>query len=163
MTTQESHVFPPLPEVGHPESYYAQLVHQADRAGNIYLHEAAKVAQYVTLGLDPALDWPAKLRYFQHAMKRHCQPPPVPDEDVWLFYRNLKDFVRRHAGQEALRLASTEDDLYATRIGLGADRDVVEAEAETFFGQLLGTGETHPDWFNADDWAQLKLIRDQWI
>jgi len=161
---QGSHSLPPMPEIGQPESHYANLVRRADKAGNVYLHEAAKVGQYITLALDPKLDWPAKLRYFQHALKRHCVPPPLPDEDVWVFYRSLADLVRQYAGQEALRLASSEDDVYATRMGLGADRMVIEAEAETFFGALLGATTSHrPDWFNEEDWVQLKLIRDQWI
>jgi hypothetical protein len=155
--------FPAMPEIGLSESHYGKLVRQADADGNHYAHEAAKVGQYVTLALDPHLDWPAKLRYFQHALKRHCVPPPVPDEPVWMFYRDLAKLVKQHAGQEALRLASLEDDLYATRISLGADRDTVEADAEIFFGQLLSQGEKRPDWFSEEDWAQLKLIRDQWI
>jgi hypothetical protein len=87
----------------------------------------------------------------------------VPDEPVWVFYRDLADLVRQYAGQEALRLASVEDDLYATRQALGSDREAIEAEAEEFFSQLLGAGERRPDWFNDIDWGQLKLIRDQWI
>ena len=97
--------------------------------------------------------------------KRHCVPPPVPDEPVWVFYRDMADLVRQYAGHEALRLASAEDDLFATRLALGAERDAVESDAETFFGQLIGMGssEKRPDWVSEDDWAQLKLIRDQWI
>lgn len=160
---QQPHIFPPMPEIGKPESHYAKLARQADAEGNHYAHEVAKVGQYITLALDPRLDWLAKLRYFQHALKRHCVPPPVPDEPVWVFYRDLADLVRQYAGQEALRLASAEDDLYATRQALGSDRDAIEAEAEDFFSKLLGAGERRPDWFNDVDWAQLKLIRDQWI
>jgi hypothetical protein len=152
-----------MPEIGQSESYYAKLAKQADAEGNIYAHEAAKVGQYITLALDMHLDWPAKQRYFLHALKRHCVPPPVPDEPVWVFYRDLADLVRRYAGYEALRLASAEDDVYATRLALGATREAVEADAEVFFGQLLGAGDNRPDWMSEDDWAQLKLIRDQWI
>jgi hypothetical protein len=160
---QQPHVFPPMPAIGQSESYYAKLAKQADADGSIYAHEAAKVGQYVSLGLDQHLDWPAKLRYFEHALKRHCVPPPVPDEPVWVFYRELAELVRQHAGREALRLASAEDDLYATRLALGADRDAVEADAEAFFIQLIGTGEKRPEWISDDDFAQLKLIRDQWM
>jgi hypothetical protein len=159
---QQPHVFPPMPDIGMSESHYAQLARQADADGSIYAHEAAKVGQYITLALDTHLDWPAKLRYFQHALKRHCVPPPVPDEPVWIFYRDLADLVRQYAGHEALRLACTEDDLYATRLALGSDRSSVEADAEIFFSQLLGAGD-RPDWVSEDDWLQLKLIRDQWI
>lgn len=160
---QQPHVFPPMPEIGKSESYYANLARQADADGNIYAHEAAKVGQYVTLALDAHLDWPAKLRYFEHALKRHCVLPPVPDEPVWVFYRDLADLVRQHAGHEVLRLASAEDDLYATRLALGSDRESVEADAELFFSQLLGTGDKRPDWVSEDDWVQLKMVRDQWI
>jgi hypothetical protein len=160
---QQPHVFPSMPEIGQSESYYAKLARQADAEGNMYAHEAAKVGQYITLALDHHLDWPAKLRYFQHALKRHCNPPPVPDEPVWVFYRDLADLVRRYAGFEALRLASAEDDLFATRLALGADKTAVESDAELFFSQLLDPGEKRPDWVSEDDWAQLKLIRDQWI
>jgi len=160
---QQPHVFPSMPPIGQSEAFYAKLAKQADADGSIYAHEAAKVGQYISLALDPHLDWPAKLRYFQHALKRHCVPPPVPDEPVWVFYRDLADLVRQYAGYEALRLSSLEDDLFATRLALGADRCAVESDAENFFGQLIGSGEKRPDWVSEDDWAQLKLIRDQWI
>jgi hypothetical protein len=153
--------FPPLPQIGHPEAYYAREVHRADRAGNRHAHEANKVGQYITLALDPHLSWDEKLKYFRHALKRHCVPPPLPDDVVWFFYGGLADLVRQHAGREALRLASTEDDLYAARLSMGQTRERIEEEAETFFQTLV---PSHcPDWFNEEDYAQLKLIRDQWI
>jgi hypothetical protein len=160
---QQPHIFPPMPPIGQSESHYAKLAKHADSEGNIFAHEAAKVGQYITLALDPHLEWPAKLRYFQHALKRHCVPPPIPDEPVWVFYRDLADLVRQYAGFEALRLASNEDDLFATRLSLGAIREVVESDAELFFAQLIGSGERRPDWVCEEDWAQLKIIRDQWI
>jgi hypothetical protein len=79
---QQKHVLPPMPEIGKSESYYAGLAKQADAIGNHFAHEAAKVGQYVTLGMSHTLDWAEKLRYFQHALRRHCVPPPVPDEPV---------------------------------------------------------------------------------
>jgi hypothetical protein len=154
---------PPMPEIGHPESYYAKRVHMADEAYDVHAHEAAKVGQYVTLAMDPSLSWDDKLKYFRHALKRHCQPPPFPDDDVWMFYRNLADLVRRYCGYEALRLASAEDDLYAARLSMGQSREKIEDDAETFFGKLLGPGDQCPDWFSEEDWLQLKMIRDQWI
>ena len=33
---QEPHVFPPMPPIGRPESYYADLIHKADEDGNTY-------------------------------------------------------------------------------------------------------------------------------
>jgi hypothetical protein len=80
---------------------------------------------------------------------------------VWAFYSGLANLVRQHAGQEALRLASTEDDLYAARLAMGQTREHIEDEAEEFFGRLV-PGEC-PEWLNEDDYNQLKLIRDQWI
>ena len=154
-------IFPPLPEIGHPETYYAKQVHRADKRGDQHAHEAYKVGQYVTLGLNPYLPWPDKLKYFRHALKRHCVPPPLPDDDVWMFYRGLADLVRKYAGQEALRLASTEDDLYAARLGMGQTREKIEDEAESFFAKLVP--HELPEWFNEEDYGQLKLIRDQWI
>jgi hypothetical protein len=155
-------VFPPMPEIGRPETYYAKMVHRADKAGDTFGHEAFKVGQYVTLAMDPKLTWEQKLRYLNHALKRHCQPPPFPDDDVWMFYKQLADLVRQHAGQEALRIASTEDDLYATRLGMGQLRDKIAEDAEMFFQNLVPF-EQCPEWFNEDDYRQLKMIRDQWI
>ena len=152
---------PPLPQIGHPEAYYAKQVHLADRNSDRHSHEANKVGQYVTLALDPHLTWDEKLKYFRHALKRHCVPPPLPDDDVWMFYRSLADLVRQYAGQEALRLTSTEDDLYAARVSMGQTREKIEDEAEQFFARIV-PGEC-PEWFNEEDYGQLKLIRDQWI
>ncbi len=155
--------FPPLPDIGRPESFYAHRIHQADRAGDHFSHEAHKVAQYITLALDPNLEWEEKLKYFTHALNRHCQPPPFPDEQVWMFYKRLANWVRENAGSEALRLASLEDDLYAARLNMGQDREKIEDDAEIFFARLLGTGDRPPEHFNEEDWQQLKLMRDQWI
>ena len=154
---------PPMPIIGRPEGYYAKLAHEADRAGNPHAYEAAKVGQYVTLALDPALMWEEKLKYFRHALKRHCNPPPFPSDEIWLYYRDLANLVRVHAGAEALRIASTEDDLYAARESMGQLRHKIEDEAEVFFDRLIPRTETCPEWFNEEDWNQLRLIRDQWI
>jgi hypothetical protein len=163
MTPPQSRQLPQMPEIGKPEAYYAKHVHDADKAADVHAHEAYKVGQYVTLALDPHLTWDEKLRYFKHALKRHCVPPPYPDDDVWMFYKNLADLVRQYSGQEALKIASAEDDLYAARISMGQTRETIEDEAEVFFQKLLGNAESCPDWFSESDWSQLKLIRDQWI
>lgn len=154
---------PAIPPIGRPESYYARQVHLADKVGDVHGHEANKVAQYVTLGLDPALSWPKKLRYFDHALRRHCQTPPLPSEAVWLFYRDLADLVRTHCGEQALFLASAMDDTYADRIRRGETEDAVAGDAERFFNALMGLGNDKPPHFNEADWTQLRLIRDQWI
>ena len=157
----ETRQLPPLPEIGLPEPVYARRCHDADRTGDRHAKESYKVGQYVSLALDPHLAWPEKLKYFQHALKRHCVPPPLPDDDVWMFYRSLANLVRKYAGQEALKLASTEDDLYAARISMGQIREKIEDEAEEFFARLIP--QECPEWFNEEDYSQLRMIRDQWI
>lgn len=161
--TTPTRTLPPMPPIGHPESFYAKLAHQADKDSDVHAHEAAKVGQYITLALDPALPWNDKLKYFRHALKRHCQPPPFPDDDLWVFYRQLANLVRQYAGAEVLRLASTEDDLYAARLAMGQDREKIEDEAENFFASLMSGYDHCPPWFNESDWEQLRLLRDQWI
>lgn len=154
---------PPLPAINHPESYYAKLAHETQEAGDIHAHEAAKVAQYITLGLDPAAPWEEKVKYFRHAIRRHCVAPPYCEEDVNRFYESLATLVRQHAGQEALRLASEQDDMFAARLAMGQDREAIEDEAEELFSVLMGAGEDRPEWLDESDWAQLRMLRDQWI
>jgi hypothetical protein len=155
-------VFPPMPEIGRPETFYAKMVHRADKVGDTFGHEAYKVGQYVTLAMSPNLSWEQKHKYLTHALKRHCQPPPFPDEEVWMFYRQLADLVRQHAGIEALRIASIEDDLYAARLAMGQTREKIAEDAELFFARLCPRENT-PEWFNEEDYRQLKMIRDQWV
>jgi hypothetical protein len=152
---------PALPEIGHPESFYAKKIKDADKAGDKHTHEAYKVGQYITLALDTHLAWEEKLRYFQHALKRHCQPPFLPDDELWTFYNGLAALVREYAGREALRLASETDDLYAARLSMGQSREDIEDEAEEFFSKLIA--HECPAYLNEGDYDQLKLIRDQWI
>ena len=155
-------MLPPLPEIGHPESYYAKQVHRADKRADVHAHEAYKVGQYITLGKNPYLSWPEKLKYFRHALARHCNPPPYPDDQIWMFYRSLADLVRQHSGEEALRIISAEDDTYAKRMKLGQTREAVEDEAEAFFKKFI-LSEACPDWFNQEDFEAMKIIRNQWI
>ena len=162
MANQMSHL-PPLPQIGHPESYYARLAKQAEREGDIHAHEAAKVGQYITLALDPNIDWDAKRRYFRHAIKRHCAPPQVSSELVEMYYTRLTDLVMHHAGTEALRLASSEDDKYAMRLAGGEARRTIMEEAVDFFANLMGVDDTCPSHFKEEDWLQLRIIRNQWI
>lgn len=154
---------PALPRIGLDESRYAHDARKAEREGDHDAHEAAKVGMYVTLALDPHIGWDQKIRYFKHALRTHCNPPPVPDEATWSFYRELALLVKRYAGQEALRLASREDDFYAARLAMGQTREQIEDDAETFFMKLLGASDHCPDYFLEEDWEQLKLIRDQWV
>ena len=155
---------PTLPEIGHPESYYARLIHRADRDNSPHAREAAKVGQYVTLAMDPHLQWDQKLRYFKHALRRHCQPPNFASDPVWLFYQSLADLVRRYAGREALRIALKEDESYARRVEIGVTRSRIESEAAQFFRHLLcGSTTNCPDIFNQEDWDQLVMVRNQWV
>src|SRR3954451_3379317 len=89
---------PPLPDIGLPESYYAEQVKQAEQRRNIHAREAYKVGQYVTLGMNRRLDWERKLRYFRHALRSHCVAPAGASDKLWLFYGQLGDMVRRNAG-----------------------------------------------------------------
>ena len=162
MANSMSHL-PPLPQIGHPESYYARLAKQAEREGDIHAHEAAKVGQYITLGLDPNIDWDAKRRYFRHALRRHCAPPQVSSELVEVYYQRLSDLVMHHAGTEALRLASSEDDKYASRLSDGHSRRAIMEDAVEFFANLMGVDDSCPSHFKEEDWIQLRIIRNQWI
>ena len=154
---------PPLPEIGRPESYYAQQVKLAEQYHNHHAREAYKVGQYVTLGLDRRLDWEKKLRYFNHALRSHCSAPPGASDKLWLFYGQLGDMVRRNAGAEALRLASLEDDYYMGQIRAGVPKPTVMIQAEIFFRKLLGDRSEKPDYLNQEDFEQIRILRNQWI
>jgi hypothetical protein len=155
--------FPALPDIGHPESHYAQLARKADLLGDHYGREAAKVGQYITLAMDPRLDWLSKRRYFEHALRRHCMAPPLSSLEVSGFYQSMAAQVRKYAGQEALRLASDEDDQYVLLTKSKVPRHVIVGKAQVFFGTLMGMHLQRPDWFGEEDWAQLKMIRAQWF
>jgi len=152
---------PPLPPIGEPERFYVSMVKRADKVCDSLARDAYKVGQYVTLGMNPQLGWDEKLRYFRHALERHCKPPPCPDDDVWLFYREMANLVREHAGREALKIASYHDDVYAQHAARGTPRSQIEAHAEALFVKLIPA--ERPDWFKEEDYNWLKLIRDQWL
>lgn len=154
--------FPPMPEIGRPDAFYIHAIEVADQEGDLHKRSALKVGRYITLALDPAIPWEQKRKFFLHALKHHCAPPSL-GEDTQQYYAQLADLLRQHAGAEALRLASQEDDMYAARAALGQDRTAIEDDAEAFFLRLLDTGDHCPEHFNEIDWQQLKLIRDQWI
>ena len=84
-------------------------------------------------------------------------------DPIWLFYAELANLVRRYCGNEALKLASREDDRYADMLRHGYDREKIENEAEMFFTHLMGNHQEHPIHFNEEDWMQLRMVRDQWI
>ena len=70
--------------------------------------------------------------------------------------------MRTYACQEALRIASSQDDLYAARIAMGQTADKIAEDAEMFFARLC-PGDQTPECFNEEDYRQLKLLRDQWV
>lgn len=153
---------PPLPELGHSESYYVRLAHRAERHADPLALHAAKVGQYITLAMDVKLTWEEKLRYLKHTLNKHCTPPRIADDSVWAFYKDLQKMVRDASGQEALRIACNEDDLYAQLAQSGKDRCEIEDRADVFFRRMICTDDC-AEWFHEDDFAQLKMIRDQWV
>jgi len=155
--------FPPMPQLGQGEAYYKELVRQAEHNHQVHAREAAKVGQYVTLGLQEDTDPASKMKYFRHAIRKHCVAPPISDVGVEGFYERLTDFVKLHAGREALRVASIEDDRYAMRERDGESRAKLVAEARVFFEHLLGPDSLRSDLFSDEDWQQLKIIRHQWL
>jgi hypothetical protein len=160
---QQVRRLPQMPLIGQPDSFYARQLTLADKSGDLHLHEAGKVGQYVTLAVEPRLSWEKKLKYFDHALRRHCLPPPLPDDETWMFYQQLGNLVRYHCGEQALRLASRMDDEYARRLADGESRASIVADARQFFYDLMTLGEHKPSHFNEEDWGQLRLIRDQWM
>jgi hypothetical protein len=160
MTTQLIAI-PEMPPIGKGDTIYGEMVQTAERWRDTLGRDAAKVGQYITLALAPSLCWTKKLRFLTHTLSRHCKPPPFPDEHVWLFYQDLANLVRTHAGAEALRLASREDDMYALQLQNGAPRSAIENEAEIFFADLVPP--QCPNWLNQEDYDQLRIVRDHWI
>lgn len=153
---------PALPELGHSENYYVRGAHRAETNGNELKVHSYKVGQYITLAMDYKLTWEEKLRYLKHTLNKHCVPPKILEDNVWGFYKELQRLVKDAAGQEALRIASAEDDMYAALLQMGRDRAEIENRAEVFFKRLIPCEEC-PEFFHDTDYAQLKLIRDQWI
>ena len=154
---------PPLPEIGHPESYYAKQIARADRLQMKHAHESFKVGQYITLALGPRLTMEQKLRYFRHALRAHCTGPSVGSNEVLGFYSKLAAMVRQYAGSEAIRIASAEDDAWAAQLQRGTPREQIKAEATRFFQQVLGDQDRCPDYLNPEDWEQLRILRKQWL
>jgi len=154
---------PPLPHIGEPESYYAKQVKLAEKIGNPHAREANKVGQYVTLALAPRLPWEKKLRYFCHALRVHCVPPPLANDKIWMFYGELAALVRRHAGAEAVRLASFEDDFWAGQLKAGVPRPQIKAAADIFFRKLLDGRDGCPEYLNHEDYDQLRILHKQWM
>jgi len=156
-----AHPLPKLPEIGRHDAYYTEMLRRADCAGDKIAHESWKVGQYISMALDSRLDWEKKVRYFDHALRRHCAAPAHAEEKVQAFFRSLATLVRCHAGVEVLRIASRQDDDYARRLSAGEERRLIVRDAEIFFS-LIFLREDSPEWLDEEDVAQLKLIQAQW-
>jgi hypothetical protein len=152
-----------MPPIGLRESQYMLRVQQADNEGDRLAHEANKVGQYITLALQPRRRWSEKLRFFKHALDRHCTPPDVATEAMRVFYQDLVSLIRDHCGAEALRLASREDDIYVRRVARGDSRELIADEAALFFVGLIGHDAHCPSHFHPDDWEALQVFRNQWV
>jgi hypothetical protein len=157
-----AHPLPKLPEIGRHAAYYAEMLRRADCAGDKIAHESWKVGQYVSCALDPNLDWERKVRYFDHALRKHCTAPLHADEKVQAYFRSLAALVRKHAGTEVLKVASRQDDAYAQRLTAGEKRAMIVRDAQVFFAPIFTT-EDGPEWLDEEDAAQLKLIQMQWV
>lgn len=156
-----SRQLPRMPPIGEPEDFYAKRARRAIEAEEPIARDAWKVGQYCTLALGPKLRWDEKLPYYEHAISRHCVPPNFPDDEVWLFYRNLAAHVQQCAGKEALRLANMMDEWFSRRLAKGEPRGSVEHDAERFFLNLLP--EDRPYLFNEKDYLNLTMLRDRWL
>ena len=154
---------PPLPEIGQDEHVYANLARLADERADREARDAAKVGLYVSLAIHRPMSWDQKLRHFRHALEKHCRVSRNSSVRVWNYYHALAHLVREHCGQEALRLASRKDDVYAARVAMGISREEIERGARTFFRELIGEGIDCPEHMLPDDFIMIRMIRDQWI
>lgn len=155
--------FHPLPVIGHPEAWYIRHAKEAEAAGNMHAKASNKVGQYITIGLDQHRPWEERVAAFRHALKHYCAPQSDCDDALKAFYQKLGELVRRHAGNEALRLARHKNDEFNIRLANGSHRDELTEEAETFFPQLIGHNHGCPEWFNTDIYHQLRTIEDRWV
>jgi hypothetical protein len=153
---------PAPPRLGRPESYYSTLARHAKQQGDALAHASAKVGQYITLAAHPLLPWAEKLKYYQHALNKHCAPPAWPDDEMWMFCQSLADTLRRCAGEEALRLASREDDAFAMRLDMGEDRESIGDDADTFFLAMIPEPGKCPAWFSDEDFRSLMVLWGHW-
>lgn len=153
---------PKMPPIGEPEHFYSQRAKRAAIEDDRICVDLWKVGQYCTLALNPKARWDEKLAYYCHALERHCQPPTYPDDEVWIFYRELTGLVQSCAGREALRMANLMDEWFSRRLRKGEPRETVENDAECFFMNMLPPGE-RPVWFSEADYFALMMVRDRWI
>ena len=153
---------PKIPQIGLDEHVYARMARKADEAGDRHAREAAKVGLYVTLALNPKMPWKEKLRHFEHAIQKHCHCEAKVDHRLWAFYHALCNVVREHCGNEALRLASEQDDRYAARLAMGQSKAEIRRDAIPFFESLTGREKGCPSYMREDEFSLIRMIRQQW-
>jgi len=154
----------PMPKVGLEEEMYLKVAKRAEKAGDDLLHEVAKVGQYVTLAIRrPDEKWGKKVKFFHHALKRHCKAPEHADDITKQWFKKLSTFVKHHAGQEALRITGEMDDCFNMRLEMSQSRDDIADDAEAFFEKVCPYCETCPPLYNEEDWRQLCDFRDRWV
>jgi hypothetical protein len=159
----QSHVPHSMPVIGYPEQYYLKHVQDADKSNDILGRDAYKVGQYVTLGVDHKEPPDRKAKYFNHALRRHATAPAGSTVPVADFYQRLADVVRKHAGQEVLRLAKRESEMLQKRLSGGTNRETLKQEFHDFFRKLTGESHHHcPEWLSHECWDQLRAIRSHW-
>ena len=156
---KHSRIFPDLPRLGEENTHYGKIAHHAEKNDDPYTASVYKVAQYITLGRE-APDWPHKLKCFRYALKKHAMPKPPIDDDVWIFYQKLQDWIRRECGVEAIALASKQDEFLAERQKMKEPRFKLVSEAAQFFRELVPA--ECPDWFRPQDYEQLKVMQLHW-
>ena len=155
---------PPMPKIGLEEDQYLKVAKRAEASGDDLLHEVAKVGQYVTLAVRrPDEKWKKKIKFFHHALKRHCQAPEHADEITKKWFKKLAAFVRHHAGLEALRIANEMNDCFNMRVEMGQSRDDIADDAEEFFESVCPYCDTCPPLYNEAEWVELKALRDEWV
>ena len=152
---------PALPELGRPERFYIEHVHEADRFRDHHAHEAYKVGFYIARAINYSTSWGEKLRCFLHALQHHCVAPPITTPQITEYYAQLAHLVRDQAGTEAVRVASHEDDIWAARLAAGEARAAIHADVEKFFNSMLRS--THkPPWINLAEFEALMILRNYW-
>lgn len=159
---QQLNRFHPLPVIGHPDAFYVKHIKQAEESGNVHERESHKVGRYVTLAMDPKMSWDEKVRHFRHALKHHCNAPPDATPDMMHFYGKLGDLVRRHAGQEAIRLVSRETESYRLRLLKGTPRANLQVEALELRQRVFGDFDARPNWISEEAWTQIEKMLKDW-
>jgi hypothetical protein len=152
--------FPSIPELGQEDTHYGKIAHKAEKSGDLYTRSVYKIAQYLTLALNPDHPWPEKLKYFRHALEKHAKPVPPIDDDVWNFYQGLEGWVRTICGAEALRLIEREDEFFVERANQHEVRFRIVSDAARFFPQFVPA--ECPEWFTAEDYEKMRSIQMKW-